>query len=90
MSWSDADERDNSLYDEDEREDGTFIEINGARIEVEPGTSFGSRIVAAARDAGYGKFRVFLNGNEITDPKDAPEIFNEGDYVAVTAYDVAG
>jgi hypothetical protein len=42
-----------------------------------------------ARDAGFGKFRIILNGSEIK-PSQAPEVLNEGDKVEIRPYDVAG
>ncbi len=68
---------------------GTYIEVNGAVIEVAPGANLKEAIVGTARDAGLGKFRVYLNGMEVK-PSQAPDTFNEGDVVKLTAYDVAG
>ena len=63
--------------------------VNGAFIELEPGLSLVETAMSLARDAGYGKFRVFLNGEEF-EPEDCPESIEEGDILKVTAFDVAG
>ena len=47
------------------------------------------RRLGAARDAGFGKFQVYLNGSEI-DPADAPESLSPGDSLEIRPYEVAG
>lgn len=68
---------------------GTFILINGAQTEVQPGTSFKAVVGEHALNAGFGKFRVLLNGEEIK-PAQAPALINEGDKIEVRSYDIAG
>jgi len=84
--WHATDESASRLADE---RVGTYIEVNGATIDVEPGSNLKEVVIRTARDAGLGKFRVFLNGEEVK-PSQAPEVFNEGDVVRLAAYDVAG
>ena len=84
--WHATDER--MFRTADERV-GTFIEVNGGLLEVEPGANMAETIIRTARDAGLGKFRVYLNGVEVK-PSQAPAAFNEGDNVRLSAYDVAG
>ena len=67
----------------------TFIEVNGSQQPIVPGTSLRNTILDTARNAGLGKFRVYLNGEEVK-PSQAPETFNEGDQVKLTAFDIAG
>jgi hypothetical protein len=67
----------------------TGVLINGATIPVEVGASFKDTIKNISLDAGFGKYRVFLNGAEIR-PSEAPQTFNEGDKVELRAYDNAG
>lgn len=70
-------------------EAGTYIRVNGSTLDVQPGANFISTVKEAAKNAGLGKFRVFINGLE-TMPSDAPETFEEGDVVELRKYDVAG
>ncbi len=68
---------------------GTFILINGAQEAVQPGSSFKDIVGEHALNAGFGKFRVLLNGEEIK-PAQAPALISEGDKIEVRAYDIAG
>lgn len=78
------------VFDDERAEDGeTLIFVNGSYIPVEPGTSFVSAVKNAAKNAGFGKFRTFLNGLEI-EPESAPDVFARGDTVEIRKYDVAG
>lgn len=76
------------LYDE-ESEYTTYIRVNGSDQAIEPGTNFAEVVKSVARDAGLGKFRVLLNGEEIR-PKDAPDVIEEGMHLEARPYDVAG
>ncbi len=84
--WHATDERQFRTADE---QNGTFIEVNGGLMEVAPGANMKETIIRTARDAGLGKFRVYLNGAEVK-PSQAPDLFTEGDTVRLSAYDVAG
>jgi len=68
---------------------GSFVRVNGANIEVRPGADTLESIKAVARDAGLGKFRVYLGGNEIK-PSQAPAQVPEGAMFELRPYDVAG
>jgi hypothetical protein len=68
---------------------GTFARVNGATIPLDPGASFKDTCLRLSRDAGFGKFRVFLNGTEIK-PSEAPDVVSEGMALEVRAFDVAG
>lgn len=72
-----------------ERESGTYIRINGANMDINPGSNFKTVIKEKAEESGLGKFRVFLNGNEIK-PSEAPTIVEEGMNVELRPYDIAG
>jgi len=72
-----------------ENSDGTLLRINGSEQQIEPGTPFKDTIKEASLNAGFGKYRVFLNGDEIK-PSEAPATINLGDNVEVKPYDVAG
>lgn len=83
-----SNESEAEVFTFDESNDGTFININGSNLEIEPDSSFKDTIVGMAADAGLGKFRVFLNEMEIN-PSDAPELVSEGDKIRLTPYDIA-
>ena len=68
---------------------GTYVLINGAQEPVEPGRSFREVVGEFALNAGFGKYRVLLNGDEVK-PAQAPALINEGDKVEIRAYDKAG
>lgn len=67
----------------------TTLNINGSDRALTPGADFAETIIAAAREAGLGKFRVFLNDSEI-DPEDAPETIEAGMRIKLTPFEVAG
>lgn len=67
----------------------TFIRVNNSNVPVEPGNSFKDVVKSIAQDAGLGKFRVYLNGDEVK-PDNAPETFGEGMRVELRPYDIAG
>lgn len=68
---------------------GAFLRVNGARVSVDVGASFIETVKDEARKAGLGKFRAYLNGNEIK-PSQAPSNIEEGMMIEVRPYDVAG
>lgn len=72
-----------------EAQSNTFIRVNGSERPLEAGLTFAEAVKSTARDAGLGKFRVFLNGSEIR-PADAPSVIEEGMQVELKPYDVAG
>jgi len=89
-SW-DTSERTDYLYGEGViRDHETYIYINGAYIDVEPDSPFIEKILEVARNAGLGKFRVFLNGREVTSMDNAPTAINRGDQIKLEKYDIAG
>ena len=67
----------------------TCVLINGAVLPVEVGQDFRTTIGDMALNAGFGKYRVLLNGEGIR-PNEAPVTFNLGDRVEIRAYDDAG
>jgi len=85
---------DQNVGDEEEIYDdygngNTFIRVNRMNYNVDPGTNFKDTILNYARDAGLGKFRLFLDGEEIK-PSQAPEVIGEGMKMELRPYDVAG
>ena len=67
----------------------SLLIINGSSTEIEDGLSFRDTVVSAARDAGFGKFRVLLNDIEI-DPIDAPDVIETNMTLEIRPYEVAG
>lgn len=67
----------------------TYVRVNGADIMVEAGSDFGETITQVAKDANFGKFRCYLDGNEIT-PDNAPSVIAEGSKMEIRPYDIAG
>lgn len=65
------------------------LTINGAVNTLEAGSSFRDAVVEAARNAGYGKFRVYLNGAEI-DPASAPATIGATDALEIRPFEKAG
>ena len=77
------------VYDESESDLNTYIRVNGSDRRIDVGSSLTSVIKETARDAGLGKFRVFLNGEEIR-PSEAPDVVEEGMGLELRPFDVAG
>ena len=77
------------VYDEGPSDLNTYIRVNGSDRQIEVGSSMVSVIKETARDAGLGKFRVFLDGQEIR-PSEAPDQVTEGMGLELRPFDVAG
>lgn len=69
-----------------------FIETGrGQTTEVLVGSPFSETIERLAEQAHYGGyFRVFLNGEEILNPGEAPATVESGMRIALTSYDKVG
>ena len=85
---------DRDVWNGAEENGGTFTGrtqaiVNGAPFNLTPGSSFKETVLKLSTDAGFGKFRVMLNGSEIK-PSMSPELISEGDQIEVRPYDVAG
>ena len=66
------------------------IIVGGSEYEVEPGENFIETVEKYSREAGYRKIRVFLNGDEISDPSTAPSEVSAGDTIKLEPYDTVG
>ena len=84
--WSGNEDR---VYRNDPSDYSTYIRVNNSDRRIDPGSSFAQVVKETARNAGLGKFRVYLDGSEIS-PKDAPDSFSEGMGVELRPYDEAG
>lgn len=63
----------------------------GQTADVQVGAPFEETINGLAEDAHYGGYyRVFLNGEEILEPTEAPETIQLGMRIAITSYDKVG
>ena len=65
------------------------MEVNGSVRDIEAGANLREVVIATAREAGYGKFRFYIDGSEVL-PQDAPTLIEAGKAYKVAAYDVAG
>jgi chaperone required for assembly of F1-ATPase len=86
MTW-DATPEDSTSYDGPQR--NTSIRVNGSELQLNPGADFVNTVKSVARDSQMGKFRLFLDGNEIK-PSEAPSVVEEGMKLELRPYDVAG
>ncbi len=84
--WNGNEER---VVDDRPSELNTYVRVNGSDVALNAGTPFGASIKQVARDAGLGKFRVYMNGSELK-PADAPDTISEGMNLELRPYDVAG
>lgn len=74
----------------EERVEGqTGIYINGGFVALSPDVPFAAAIKEAAGNARYGKYRVFVNGEEIS-PTACPSAFAEGMTAEVVPFDNPG
>lgn len=88
---------DQSTGDEDRQEvsvldapaNGPSILVNGSFQSVEPGAPFLQTVKNFALDAGFGKFRCFVNGVEVR-KSTAPTEFEPDHRVELRPYDEAG
>lgn len=68
---------------------GATIEVNGQVTPVTVGAIFKDTVIENARKYGLGKFRLFLNDEEIL-PSQAPATIADGHRIKLVAFDVAG
>jgi len=67
---------------------GATLEINGSIKSIEVGANLKDVVIAAAREAGFGKFRFYIDGEEVL-PQNAPVLVEAKAY-KIAPYDVAG
>ena len=65
------------------------INVNGQDSNVNVGDNFKDTVITKAREYGLGKFRLFLNDEEIL-PSQAPATVSAGDAIRLVPFDVAG
>lgn len=63
--------------------------VNGEKFEVESGANLKEQVLAFARNAGYSKFRFYINDEEVA-PHEAPETVEGNTYYKIVPYDKAG
>lgn len=80
-------------YDDDmpmnDRPDGATILVNGSYQRLEVGANFLQSVKNVALQAGFGKFKVFLNGTEVR-PSSAPGEVMPEHRVELRPFDEAG
>lgn len=67
----------------------TTLEINGSVTPINPGDNLKEVVINSARNAGFGKFRFYIDGEEVL-PQNAPLTIEAGKAYKITPYDVAG
>jgi len=70
-------------------QDQATFEVNGSVTNVNAGEDLKETVLGFAREAGYGKFRFYIDGEE-TLPQDAPEKVVAGTAYKIVPYDTAG
>ena len=68
---------------------GATITVNGQTNPVEVGAVFKDTVIEAARNYGLGKFRLYLNDEEIL-PSQAPATVAANHAIRLVPFDVAG
>lgn len=69
--------------------DGASILVNGSYQRLEEGAPFLQSVQQTALQAGFGKFRVYLNGTEVR-PSSAPAEVRSNMRVEIRPFDEAG
>jgi hypothetical protein len=65
------------------------MEVNGNTTELADGADLKETVLGFARDAGFQKFRFFINDEEVL-PQNAPDTIQAGNRYKITPFDVAG
>ena len=63
--------------------------VNGESFEVEAGADLKETVLGFARNAGYSKFRFYINDAEVA-PHEAPSTVEGATVYKIVAYDKAG
>ena len=82
------------MYDEFDANDGVnengpTILVNGSHQPLEVGANFMNSVKSTALQAGFGKFKVFLNGQEVR-PSSAPAEIAPDHRLEIRPFDEAG
>lgn len=67
---------------------GATMEVNGSTKSIDVGANLKEVVIATAREAGFGKFRFYIDGAEVL-PQNAPVLVEARAY-KIAPYDVAG
>lgn len=70
--------------------EGASILVNGSYRPMEVDSSLISAVKSVALEAGFGKFRVFLNGAEVKPSTVGDRLVESSDKVEIRPYDEAG
>jgi hypothetical protein len=82
-----APEAEEDMFDEGPVGNATAV-VNGATIPLEVGANFKETVLGLARNAGYGKFKVYLNGSELK-VSEAPGLITSDTQLRITPFDSA-
>jgi hypothetical protein len=72
-----------------DRPAGASILVNGSYQTLEAGAPFLQAVQSVALQAGFGKFKVLLNGTEVR-PSSAPSVVESNMSVELRPFDEAG
>ena len=72
-----------------ERPAGASVLVNGSYRNLEAGAPFLQSVQSIALQAGFGKFKVWLNGTEVR-PSSAPSVVESNMSVEIRPFDEAG
>lgn len=72
-----------------DRPEGASVLVNGSYQSIEVGAPFLQAVQNVALQAGFGKFKVWMNGAEIR-PSSAPSVVESNMSVELRPFDEAG
>lgn len=76
--------------EEDWNTDMIPVLCDGDTYEAEEDENFTATVKQLAREHGWGRFRVFVDGKEVEKTNEAPENFSGLEEVKISKYDEAG
>jgi hypothetical protein len=77
------------MWEVESVESSSTMEVNGDVTEVSVGVDLKELVLETASNAGYGKFRFYIDDEEVM-PQDAPSLTEANKSYKITPYDVAG
>jgi hypothetical protein len=76
------------MWEVQESSASATLEVNGSVRDITVGADLKEVVIAAAREAGFGKFRFYIDSVEVL-PQNAPVLVEAKAY-KIAPYDVAG
>lgn len=68
----------------------TYVRVNGSVRQIDTGADLVNTIKTVAQQSKLGKFRLYLNGNEVFPEDELPSQVQEGMQFDMKPYDKAG